>query len=64
MTAEDIDRVVEIERLAALDPIDYDVARVEAAKRLGVRASVLDHAVSKKAPLDSITTRTTAKAAP
>jgi putative DNA primase/helicase len=44
----DVDRVVEIERLAALDMIDYDVARVEAAKRLGVRASVLDRAVAKK----------------
>ena len=38
MTADDIDRVVEIERLAALDPINYEVARVEAAKRLGMRA--------------------------
>ncbi len=28
MTTDDIDRVVEIERLAALDPIDYEVARV------------------------------------
>ena len=36
--ADDIDRVVEIERLAALDPIDYEVARAEAAKRLGMRA--------------------------
>jgi uncharacterized protein DUF3631 len=48
MTADDIDRVVEIERLAALDRIDYDVARVKAAKRLGVRASVLDRVVGKK----------------
>ena len=45
---DDIDRVVEIERLAALDPIDYEVARTEAAKRLGIRASVLDRAVAKK----------------
>src|SRR3974390_1625344 len=44
----DVDRVVEIERLAALDLIDYDVARVEAAKRLGIRTSVLDRAVAKK----------------
>ena len=28
MTTDDIDRVVEIERLAALDPINYEVARV------------------------------------
>jgi hypothetical protein len=49
MNAEnDIDRVVEIERLAALEPIDYEVARAEAAKRLGMRASVLDGAVAKK----------------
>ena len=34
----DIDRAAEIERLAALDPIDYEVARAEAAKRLGMRA--------------------------
>ena len=44
----DVDRAVEIERLASLDPIDYEVARVEAAKRLGIRASVLDRAVAKK----------------
>jgi putative DNA primase/helicase len=44
----DIDRVVEIERLAELDLIDYDVARVEAAKRLGIRASVLDRIVAAK----------------
>jgi putative DNA primase/helicase len=49
MNAEnDIDRVVEIERLAALEPIDYEVARAEEAKRLGVRASVLDRAVAMK----------------
>ena len=45
---DDIDRVVEIERLAALDPINYDVARVEAAKSLGIRAIVLDRVVGKK----------------
>jgi putative DNA primase/helicase len=48
MNADDIDRVVEIERLAALDPIAYEVTRAESAKRLGVRASVLDRAVAKK----------------
>jgi hypothetical protein len=45
---DDIDRVVEIARLAALDPINYEVARAEAAKRLGIRAFVLDRAVAKK----------------
>jgi hypothetical protein len=42
------DREVEIERLAALELIDYEVARMAAAKRLGIRASILDHAVAKK----------------
>ena len=45
---EDIDLVVEIEHLAALDPVDYEVARAEAAKRLGMRAHVLDRTVTKK----------------
>ena len=48
MSADDVDRVVEIERLAALDPVNYEVARAEAAKRLGIRAHVLDRAVDKK----------------
>ena len=43
-----IDMAVEIERLAALDFINYDIARVDASKRLGIRASVLDQAVAKK----------------
>ena len=29
----DIDRATEIERLAAIDPIEYEAARVEAAMR-------------------------------
>jgi hypothetical protein len=37
-----IDRAVEIERLAALDTVGYEIARKEAADRLGIRASVLD----------------------
>jgi hypothetical protein len=45
---EPIDRVVEIERLAALDPFVYEVTRAEAAKRLGMRAHVLDRVVRKK----------------
>jgi hypothetical protein len=44
----DINRVVEIERLAGLDPINYEAVRAEAAKRLGVRAAVLDSQVAKK----------------
>ena len=43
-----IDMAVEIERLAALDFINYDITRVDASKRLGIRASVLDQAVAKK----------------
>jgi hypothetical protein len=42
-----IDRVVEIERLAALDPLDYEIARIEAADRLGFRAEKLDKFVKK-----------------
>jgi putative DNA primase/helicase len=37
-----IDRVTEIERLAALELVDYEAVRVERAKELGFRASVLD----------------------
>ena len=37
-----VDRAVEIERLAVLETIDYEVARKDAADRLGIRASVLD----------------------
>ena len=43
-----IDLVVEIERLATLVPIDYEVARAEAVARLKVRASVLDREVARK----------------
>jgi Protein of unknown function (DUF3631) len=49
MSAEEyIDRIAELERLAASDPMEYEVARVEAAKRLGVRAPVLDRLVTAK----------------
>ena len=37
-----LDRAVEIERLAALDTVDYEIARKEAANQLSIRASVLD----------------------
>jgi hypothetical protein len=33
-SAHGADRAIEIERLAALEPIDYEAARIEAAKRL------------------------------
>jgi putative DNA primase/helicase len=44
----DVDRVTELERLAGLDKINYEVARNDAAKRLSMRASVLDEVVAKK----------------
>src|SRR5262249_29931856 len=44
----DVDRVVEIERLAALENINYEVARADAAKQLSMRASALDREVEKK----------------
>jgi len=45
---EPIDLVVEIERLAALDLLVYEATRAEEAKRLGLRAHVLDRVVAKK----------------
>ena len=45
--AHDIDIETEIKRLAALGPVVYERARVDTAKRLGVRANVLDRAVAK-----------------
>jgi putative DNA primase/helicase len=48
MAETDIDRIAEIERLAALETIDYEAARAEASKLLGVRAAVLDREVAKK----------------
>jgi hypothetical protein len=46
--SEPIDRAVEIERLATLEPIDYEAARIDAAKRLGARTQVLDREVARK----------------
>lgn len=43
-----IDRAVEIERLAALEFVDYEVARKAAAEQLGIRASVLDDLRAQK----------------
>jgi putative DNA primase/helicase len=43
-----LDRIVEIERLASLDSLDYEVAREAAAKRLGIRTSALDKEVKAK----------------
>jgi putative DNA primase/helicase len=43
---EEIDPNVEIERLRKLDPIAYERERSEAAKRLGVRPSILDRQVA------------------
>src|SRR6516162_11262339 len=41
------DRIVEIERLATLDPIAYEAVRGGAAKRLGLRARILDRTVAR-----------------
>jgi putative DNA primase/helicase len=41
------DRIIEIERLAALEPIAYEVVRSDAAKRLGLRAHILDGEVGR-----------------
>jgi hypothetical protein len=41
------DRILEIERLAALEPIAYEVVRSDAAKRLGLRAHILDREVGR-----------------
>jgi len=43
-----IDRIVEIEQLAVLDPVDYEVKRRETATRLAIRASILDREVNRK----------------
>jgi hypothetical protein len=53
MTATDnggVDREVEIERLASLDPVsvDYEVKRAEVAKLLKISAPRLDRIVAKK----------------
>ena len=63
---ETVDRTAEIERLAALDPINYEVVRADAAERLSVRASALDRAVEKSAVRLVLKPNraTTAKAAP
>jgi putative DNA primase/helicase len=45
---EAIDRITEIERLAALDPVDYEATRGKAAERLNLRVSFLDREVEKK----------------
>jgi hypothetical protein len=48
MTAPSLDRATEIERLAALESISYEVVRVNEAKRLGMRPRILDQEVAKK----------------
>jgi hypothetical protein len=47
MTDPGMDRATEIERLAALEPIDYEVVRRAEAKRLGMRPGILDQEVAK-----------------
>jgi putative DNA primase/helicase len=55
-TVEDVDagrvaRDTELARLAALDPIDYDQQREDAAKVLGCRVSTLDDQVRERRPM-------------
>jgi hypothetical protein len=45
---DETDRVVEIEQLAALEPLEYEIAREAAAKRLKVRAATLDKLTQRK----------------
>jgi hypothetical protein len=45
---DEVDRIAEIEQLAALDPIDYEAARVAASNRLGIRSHILDKEVTRK----------------
>ena len=47
-----IDYNAEIHKLAALSPVEYDKARKEASKRLGIRASTLDALVKQKRQKD------------
>ena len=48
--ADTIDHVVEIERLAVLEPDSYKTVHVNDEKRLGMRVTVLNTAVKKKRP--------------
>src|SRR5262249_13206398 len=47
MTDPGMDRATEIERLAALESINYEVVRRAEAKRLGMRSKILDQEVTK-----------------
>ena len=47
MTDPGIDRATEIERLAALESINYEVVRRAEAKRFGMRSEILDQEVAK-----------------
>ena len=47
MTDPGMDRTTEIERLAVLDSINYEVVRRAEAKRLGIRSEILDQEVAK-----------------
>jgi hypothetical protein len=48
MTATGVDRITEIERLAALDPVNYEAIRVDKGKQLGMRQRILDQEVAKR----------------
>ena len=47
-----IPNAAEVARLAALSPLEYEQERVAAAKKLGVRANILDRLVRKSRPAE------------
>ena len=49
-TAEEDNTETELQRLALLDPLEYDRERNEAAKRLGAQLKTLDAEVTKRRP--------------
>ena len=48
LEASAVDHTPELNRLAALSPIDYDLARETAAKRLGIRLSTIDNEIERR----------------
>src|SRR5215469_15100278 len=50
MTMSVLDRLAEIQQLAVLPAVEYDIVRRETAKRMGIRPSTLDTEVAKEPP--------------
>src|SRR5215831_14382366 len=53
---EAVDRIAEIEQLATLDPLEYELTRRHAAEQLNLRASFLDREVAEKRRTLGLTT--------